>query len=160
MAGLVDKLTTAKQVRELIQRVAQSVQQEAHVRISSIISRCLEAVFPEPYRLEIIFERKRGRTEAKLVFRRGELEADPRSMSGGSVLHVAAFGARLASLLLARPERRKLLVLDEPSFLHSLSAENSQRMKSLIQTLAMEMGLQILLVTHDHRYMIGKLVEL
>src|SRR4051812_16962882 len=52
----------------IIQRIAQITQEKAHVRIGKVVSQCLEAVFEGAYQFKIVFERKRGKTEAKLLF--------------------------------------------------------------------------------------------
>jgi ABC-type Mn2+/Zn2+ transport system ATPase subunit len=150
------ELKNALLAREIVQHVAQAIEQQIHTRLAGLVSRCLAAVFENPYTFKIVFDRKRGKTEARMTFVRGELEADPRSMSGGSVLHVAAFGCRLASLLLAKPRRRTLLLLDEPAFMKSLANDNAARMKALIESLAAEMKVQIIMVSHDPRLCLAR----
>src|SRR5437773_12240440 len=41
-----EQLDAAGSALEIVQHVAQSVQQSAHTRISNVVSRCLEAIFP------------------------------------------------------------------------------------------------------------------
>ncbi len=80
------RLTDARKAQEVLQGVAQAVQQKAHERLSAVVSSCLAAVFPEPYEFEIHFERKRGKTKAQLKFRRCDLVADPLTAAGGGVV--------------------------------------------------------------------------
>jgi DNA repair exonuclease SbcCD ATPase subunit len=152
------KLSDATAAQEYIQTTAQLVQRNVHRRIADVVSRCLATVFEEPYRFRIHFERKRGRTEARLAFYRDGRELDPKSASGGGVIDVAAFALRLACLMLARPRRRKLLVLDEP--LRHLSAEYLPRARQLLLALAKDFGVQIVMVTHQRGLNVGKVVEL
>lgn len=140
-----DKETNAAEAQEIIQQVAQAVQQEAHDKIASVVTDCLEAVFDDTYEFEIRFERKRGKTEATLMFVRGSLElTDPINEAGGGVIDVAAFALRLACLVLQKPRRRRLLVLDEP-FSRIRGAENRQRMRQLIESLADDFGVQFVI---------------
>lgn len=145
--------------QKLVQQVAQSVQEEAHKQIATVVSRCLESVFDEPYTFKIEFERKRGRTEARLVLERdGKTYTDPLNETGGGVADVAAFAARLAALMLTKPRLRRLLVLDEP--FRYVSADYRDRVRALLETLTEEMGVQIVMVTHSEQLMAGKVIEL
>jgi len=147
-----------EQAQRIVQTVAQMVQQQAHEQIASVVSRCLESVFDEPYEFKIAFEQKRGKTEAKLSFVRNGTEVDPMTASGGGVVDVAAFALRLACLMMYRPPKRRLLVMDEP--FRFLSRDLRPRMKELLLTLANEMQIQFIMVTHDELLTVGKVVEL
>src|ERR1700748_1657063 len=59
--------------QEILQHLAQAVQQQAHQKIAEVVTSCFEAVFDDPYSFHIEFERKRGKTEARLKFKRGGL---------------------------------------------------------------------------------------
>jgi len=142
----------------IFQGVAKGIQQQVHERIAGVVSRCLEMIFDEPYEFQILFEEKRGRTEARLVFIRDGIEVDPMTASGGGVIDIAAFALRVASLLLMRPKVQRLLVLDEP--LKFLSAEYRDRARQMLETLSKEMGIQFLIVTHISELQTGTVVEL
>lgn len=146
--------------QEIAQAVAKTVQEMAHAQVASVASRCLEAVFGESaYEFKIDFIRKRGKTEAVLKFCRGGLELDdPLEEVGGGVIDVAAFALRLACLMLARPRKRRLLILDEP--FKMLSKEYHEAVKGLLETLAEEMGIQFLLTTHSEGLACGKVIQL
>jgi len=152
------KAGEVEEARRFLQVAAAAVQRQAHGQIASVVSRCLEAVFDDPYEFRIEFEEKRGKTEAKLLFARDGNPIDPMTASGGGVVDVAAFAARMACLLLSRPARRRLLVLDEPW--KYLSSEYRPRMKGLIETLADEMQVQFIIVTHSEEFKIGKVVRI
>jgi DNA repair exonuclease SbcCD ATPase subunit len=153
-----DAAVDAEEAQKVAQLVAQTVQQKAHDRIAGVVSKCLEAVFDEPYEFKINFEQKRGRTEASLVFVREGLSVDPLSASGGGVVDVAAFALRLSCLLLARPAVRRLVVLDEP--FRFVSAEYRPRVRGMLEGLARDLGVQFVMVTHDEAYKTGKVIEL
>ncbi len=144
----------------IVQRVAQGVQQQAHKQIAGVVSRCLQAVFPgEGYEFEIAFDRKRGKTEARLSFTKGGKEENPTEASGGGAVDVAAFALRLVCLLLSRPRKRRLLVLDEPfRFVHG--AGNRRRVAELLLTLSKEFQVQFILSTGLDFLRIGKVIEL
>lgn len=157
-ALLDERLAAVIEAQGLAQQVAQQVQNLAHAQISQIVTRCLEAVFDNPYRFEIKFERKRGRTEARLIFERGGLEVDPLTASGGGVVDVAAFALRVACLVLSRPALRRVLILDEP--FRFVSADLRGRVRQLLEALTREMSVQIVMVTHDPQLRAGTLVDL
>jgi len=147
------------EAQALTQRVAQKVQQEAHDQIAGVVTRCLETVFGEGcYNFKINFRRQRGRTEAQLLFDREGLEVDPLTASGGGVVDVAAFALRLSCLLLSQPKLRRLLVLDEP--FKFLSMEYRDRVRTLLELLSVELGVQILMVTHITELRAGHIVQL
>ena len=147
------------EAQKIVQVVASSVQESAHKQIASVVSKCLEAVFDEPYKFVISFERKRNKTEAQLTFvRDGKALEDPINESGGGVIDVAGFALRLASLILATPKRRKLLVLDEP--FRFLSKEYTERMGECLIQLSKEMEIQIIMVTHNQDFIIGEVIRI
>ena len=125
------------------------------------MTRCLKAVLDnEAYEFKIEFEQKRGRTEAKLILERdGLILENPAEEAGGGVLDVAAFALRLACVALALPRRRRLLVLDEP-FRFVNGEEYQSRIGGMLEVLAAETGMQIILVTDDDWLKIGKVIQL
>jgi ABC-type sulfate/molybdate transport systems ATPase subunit len=80
------------------------------------------------------------------------------SASGGGVVDVAAFALRIACLTLRKPALRKVLILDEP--FRFLSAEYRPRVRSLIESLADEFGVQFIIVTHLDEFRCGKVITL
>ncbi len=160
LATAVQSVQDATAARDLIQAAAQAVQEEVHARLASVVTRCLGAVFgPEAYQFHIRFERKRGRTEANLVLERdGLVLEDPIDQAGGGVIDVAAFALRLACLLTAVPRPRKLLVLDEP--LKHLSGLYRPAAREMLEMLAADLRVQIVMVTHSAELRCGKVVSL
>jgi len=148
----------AEEAQRLTQTIAQQIQQQAHTQLASVVSRALEAVFDEPYALRIDFERKRGRTEAVLLFDRDGEPFDPLSATGGGCVAVAALGLRIAHLCRQLPPLRRVLVADEP--LQHVSADYRPRLGEMLFTLARELGIQLILTTHSKEYMIGKVIRL
>lgn len=148
----------AQEAQQLAQHVAQHIQAQAHRRIATVVSKCLSSVFGEDaYEFQIKFEKKRGKTEAKLIFVRDGKEFHPLRSSGGGVVDVASFALRLACLVLSKPQARKLLILDEP--MKHLSSDYRPKIGHMLETIAEDMGVQIVMVTHDETLQIGKVIE-
>lgn len=143
---------------KVLQDVAQTVQQQAHAQVSAIVSQCLEAVFEAPYEFRLVFEQKRSKTEARLVFLRNGEELDPLTAAGGGVVDVAAFALRLACLVLTRPPLRRLLVLDEP--FRFVSQGYRGRIRDLLEALSDQLQVQIIMVTHIPELQVGTVVTL
>lgn len=156
-----DSLAEAEQAQLLIQQAAQIVQSEAHKAISLVTTKCLE-LFDDPYTFDMVFERKRGKTEAELRFlRRGMVLNDPLGQAGGGCVEVAAFALRLACIILQRPPLRRVMVLDEP-FKCIRGKHNRDRVRDLLLALAGELGVQfILCIDHEAypQFMLGSVVE-
>lgn len=154
------RLKSASEAQEILQQVAQRVQQISHDKIASVVSRCLRTVFgPKDHQFRINFVSRRGKTEAELVFVKNGREIDPREGSGGGAVDIAAFALRLVCLLLSRPQRRRLLVMDEP--FRFLNGEVYQeRVADMLIELSKEFGVQTILATDDPWLEIGKVIRL
>lgn len=150
-------LKHALEAQEILQLIAQAVQQQAHEKIAKVVSSCLQAVFDDPYEFKIEFERKRGRTEAKLLFLRRGLICDPTSASGGGVIDVAAFALRAVCIMLHRPRLSKILFLDEP--FRFVSAEYQDNVRTMLEELSEDLGVQIVQITHNEKIATGKIVR-
>jgi DNA repair exonuclease SbcCD ATPase subunit len=152
------RAATMAKAQKVVQVVAASMQQHAHDRIASVVSRCLELVFDDPYEFRIRFEQKRGRTEAKLVFTRNGEDVSPMAASGGGVVDVAAFALRLSALLLSKPAPRLFLALDEP--FRFVSQDHRERVSHMLTILSKELGVQFLIITHMQELQVGKVIKL
>ncbi len=154
-------LVHAESAQVIAQHVAQTVQQQAHTRISKVVSRCLETVFDgdETYGFKIRFERKRGRTEAVLVLTEDGNEIDDifDGQSGG-IVDVASFALRLACIILAKPKLRKIVFLDEP--FKFVSERYLDNVRLMLNGLAEDFGFQFVMVTHIKALETGKVIEL
>lgn len=154
---LREKLTDSLEAQKIVQGVAKTVQQKVHDRISRLVSDCLKTCFP--YRFEILFEEKRGKTDARMVFfDEEENEIDPLTAAAGGAVDLASFALRLTCLMLQRPKKRKLLVLDEP-FKH-LSKDRHEVVGELIEKLSKELEIQVIFVTHNEAMRCGLVHEL
>ena len=154
------EMDNVDKAREIVQVVSQQIQATVHERVANIVTDCLEAVFDDPYEFRIIFERRRNKTEAIIVFVRDDVELDdPMNQIGGGVVDVAAFALRLACLMLRRPAHRRLLVLDEP--MKNVRGEvYRRRVATLLERLAKDLDMQILLNTDVPTFRLGTVVEM
>jgi ABC-type uncharacterized transport system YnjBCD ATPase subunit len=153
-----EEFEVADEASQASQLVAEALQQRVHHQLAAVVSRCLALVFDDPYEFKLTFEKKRNRTECRLSFVRNGFEVDPTTASGGGVVDVASFALRLAALVLSRPRRRLLVVLDEP--FKFVSLEYRENVRIMLETLAAEMGIQFIMVTHIQELQTGKVIEL
>jgi len=153
-------LKAAQQAQALVQQIAEKVQALAHQQITGVVTKSLEAVFDDPYTFHIKFERKRGRTEGKLIFQRDgyELE-DPKNEAGVGQIDVAALALRLSCLMLERPIKRRLIVIDEP-MKNVNGTENRKRAAALLASLSKELNVQLLMATGYEWLRLGKIIQI
>ena len=155
-----DRVKNALEAQRILQAVAQSIQQLAHQQIAKIVTRCLQAIWPDDaYKFRIEFVRARGKTEARLLFCRGDLVLeDPLNEASGGMIQVAAFALQVADLMISQPAHQKVLLLDEP--FAGIHADCAERVKEMLLTLTKEMGMQVVLSTHNSELQCGKVVRL
>lgn len=146
------------EAQEVLQRMAQGVQEQTHNKLSDVVSSCLRTVFDDPYEFKIKFERKRGKTEAQLVFTRRGLEIYPLTAAGGGMVDVAAFALRVSCLMLHRPKLSKIVVIDEG--FKFVSAKYRDNVRLMLEGLAKDLGLQIIQVSHIPELQCGTVIEL
>lgn len=161
LAEVIQSILDHRQAQEATQEAARVAQEVAHSQIASIVSRCLQSVFNEPYEFRIVLEKKRGKTEARFVFMLNEEEVDPLRSSAGGEVDVASFALRLAALVLHKPALRKVLILDEPfKWLQDSQKAFRGAMVQLLKDLTNELGVQIVMVTHDPEFAVGNVIRL
>jgi DNA repair exonuclease SbcCD ATPase subunit len=152
---------TTKRTREaqtILQEIGQAVQQQVHQQISSLVTFCLRAVFRDTYSFRIDFERKRGKTEARMrIVRFDGIEFDPMNEASGGVNDVTAFALRLASVVLTKS--RPFLALDEP-FKNVRGRVYQRRVKEMLEEVSAETGVQILMNTDMEELQTGKITDL
>jgi DNA repair exonuclease SbcCD ATPase subunit len=142
----------------ILQAVGKEVQAIVHKRLADVVSRCLAAVFDDPYQIDIEFSAKRNRTEASITFVRDGQAVNPMTASGGGVVDVAAFALRIAAICLQYPAPRRLVVLDEP--FRFLSEQYREAGRQILESLADEMDCQFILVTHIKELSAGQVIHM
>lgn len=133
-----------EEAQVIIQTVAQQTQGQLQYHIEDLVTKALEAVFPDPYAFKLKFELKRGQTEAVTTLERDGVEVSPVDSTGGGVIDVAAFALRVALWALGHTDN--VIILDEP-FKH-LSAIYQPKAGEMMKMLSEQLGLQFILVTH------------
>jgi DNA repair exonuclease SbcCD ATPase subunit len=136
-----------EEAREIIKTVGLRTQQQLQYNISDITSLALEAVFNDPYELQVEFVQRRNKTECDLFFIRNENKIDPLSASGGGAVDVAAFALRIASWSMQNPHSRNTIVMDEP--LRFLSADHQEKASQMIKEISKRLNIQFIIVTHE-----------
>ncbi len=136
-----------EKAREILREVGIKTQQQLQFHISDIASLALEAVFPDPYKLEVDFVQRRNKTECDLFFSRDGLKADPYTASGGGAVDVAAFALRIASWSMIYPRTRNVIILDEP--MRFVSEDLQENASEMIKEVSKKLGIQFIIVTHN-----------
>ena len=146
--------------QEIFQEIARGVQENTHAQIARVVTSCLQAIWEDLYHFEILFEKKRGKTEANLVFVRSDgLVLDPLEESSGGVVDVAAFSLRLVSITMSQPQRRRLVVLDEP-FKNVRGVIYQERVRGMVEQVCKELGFQIIINTDLDLLQTGTIIQL
>lgn len=151
----------ALEAQRRLQGVAEGVQSQAHSGLAGVATGCLKSVFGgDCYELRIHFEQKRGRTEARLALHdsRGRDIGDPLDSTGHGYIDVASWAMRVAAMVLKRDRVRRLFVADEP--FRAVSRNHRPRVRRAVEELAVELGVQVVLVTHDPELVCGDVIDL
>lgn len=160
LESLKIKRENVEEAQKRLQFIAQNIQQATHRHIASVVTRCLEAVFDGSYTFSICFEKKRGKTEAQLMFLRDSMELDPLEDCGGGVVDIAQLALKLSRLMLFRPKLKRVLIMDEP-FRAVHGHEKQERLKSLLLSLANDFDVQFIIATGlSYLKGIGKEIEI
>ena len=104
----------AKKTQLILQQVAKQTQEQLEYRISELVSLSLAAVFPNPYKMRLIYEMKYNKTEAQLVFERDGNIIDPLSGGGYGPVDIASFALRCSLWSLKNKELDNVIIMDEP----------------------------------------------
>ena len=133
-----------EKAQAFLQDIAQKTQEQLRYHIEDIVQLCLDIVFPDKYKFNMIFEVKRGKTEARLVFLDDGEEVEPMEASGGGVVDIAALALRIAGWSLSKTEN--VIVLDEP--FRFISNDKQALAAEVLKELSKTLNLQFIIVTH------------
>jgi len=116
--------------------------------ISSIVTKALKTVFPNPYTFRMDYNVRGGtKSQAIPILERDGEEYDPLSSCGGGVVDVISFALRVSCLLLTRPSPNRVLILDEP--FRFVSRDLQPRVREMLEMLSDELKIQFIIVTHE-----------
>ena len=136
-----------EKAREIVRIVGVKTQKQLQFHISDITSLALEAVFPNPYELQVEFVQRRNKTECDLYFTRDGNQVDPITGSGVGAIDVAAFALRIASWSMTQPRTRNTIILDEP--FRFLSENYQEQASIMLKEISQRLGIQFIIVTHE-----------
>jgi DNA repair exonuclease SbcCD ATPase subunit len=139
------ELDNIVKARAVVAKVAEDTQKNIEYHISSLVSKALASVFPNPYEFLLRFVQRRGKTEADLIFKRNDNEIDDLlNAGGGGEADVASFALRVALWSVRRT--RPVLILDETfKFLHNYRYQ--EKTSDMMKELSNKLGLQIIMVS-------------
>ena len=140
----VDKLHSLEEAQVFLQKVAQATQEQLRVHIKDIVQLCLDSIWPGEVGFDLIYEVKRGKTEARLVFIIDGEEVEPLDSDGGGLVDIASFALRIAVWTLGNT--RNTIILDEP--MKHLSDNLQPLAAEIIKELSQKLRLQVIMITH------------
>ena len=148
---LNSELKSLEDAQIFLQKIAQETQEHLRFQIEDIVNLALETCFPGEYIFQIKFEISRGKTEAELVFldQKTQRQIDPMNASGGGVVDLTTFALRIACYALERGTDN-VIILDEP--MKFVSKDLLDRLCEVIKVLSKKMNLQIIMVTHENKF--------
>ena len=141
-------LIASEEARTIIQFVAQQTQEKLQYKISELGSLALAAVFPRPYNLLVEFIPRRGKTECDVLFEREGEKFNPMDDSGGGAVDVAAFALRPSILTMIKPNKRPLLILDEP-FSGLKGQDANEQILKISKEISKRLKIQIIMVADE-----------
>ncbi len=148
VSQLKAKADDIQEARLIIQHVAKQTQEELQYQVSTLVTTALQSTFPHPYTFEVVFENKRGKTEAALVFSRDGQQIEPMDGAGGGAVDIAAFALRLVMWSIRQPRCRPLIILDEPfRFLNDATRQLHAAAAAMLKEISSRLGLQVICVT-------------
>ena len=143
--SLKSEMKVTEKAQAIIQLVAKQTQSELTIQISNIITLALNSIFDDPYKFQIEFVEKRGKTEADIYLTREGNRVDPMFAAGGGVVDVASFALRIA--LWSLKKANNTIILDEP--FKFLSRDLQPKASKMMKELSYKLGIQFIIVTHD-----------
>jgi len=143
------RLSQHERALEIVKAVGLATQKQLEYHLAEQVSLAMDAVFDNPYSLAIHFGEKRGKTEAELMFVRGELEMPPIGSAGGGAIDVASLALRIAYWSMRQDSKvSSVLLLDEP--FSQLKGETANlRALQLIQELSHTLGIQVIMISDE-----------
>ena len=138
-------LRNHEKARELVREIGIKMQEQLQYKISEITTLALNAVFDDPYELDVAFVQKRNKTECELMFKRGETLVKPTKASGVGSVDVAAFALRIVSWAMSNPKTDNVFILDEP-FKHLKGFQENINVLKIIRELSNKLGFQIIMI--------------
>ena len=141
-----NEMETLKMTREVAQKAAELVQRKTIVAVEDVVNAALNDIFEGEYEFKIDLLVLRGKVAAELKLVRDGVEYTLTDTVGGGVIDVVSFALRIAFWAI-RKDSAPVFILDEP--MRFLSAGHVRNASELIRRLSEELGVQIIMVTHE-----------
>ena len=148
-----------EKVRLIFQEAGTRTQQRIENHISQIVSTALASIWDDPYKFELEFVIRRGKTEADLWFIRNDSKLSPMDTAGGGAIDVASMALRIAAWSINK-NTRPIIILDEP--FKNLSENLQSKAADMLSMLSEKLKLQIIMVSHIDKLVAGadRIVEI
>jgi DNA repair exonuclease SbcCD ATPase subunit len=136
-----------RQAHQILREEGAKLQAKVENDLSHLLTRALQAVLPFPYdAARVAMEVRRNQPELEVWLERGGRRIDPMTETGGGVVDIIALCLRLCLWALSR-NCGSLILLDEP--MRFISKGLLPRAWALVENLAEELSLLLLIVTHE-----------
>ena len=136
-----------ERARELLKELGLKTQQQLQFHVSNLTTMAMEAVFSDPYQVQIEFVPRRNKTECDISFVRNGNSRDPMESVGLGASDIGGFALRVAAWCIQKQKTRPVLLLDEP-FKH-LSFNFHNDASALLKEVSDRLNLQIIMVSHS-----------
>ncbi len=136
-----------ERARELLKELGLKTQQQLQFHVSNLTTMAMEAVFPDPYQVQIEFVPRRNKTECDISFVRNGNARDPMESVGLGAADIGGFALRVAAWCIQKQKTKPVLLLDEP-FKH-LSFNFHNDASALLKEVSDRLNLQIIMVSHS-----------
>ncbi len=149
-----DLQDTALKARVLLEQLTDKKREIVRTKIEALVTHGIQTVFGPDYDFRI--EQKLSRNSVTFEYKirhlfKGEVhESDLRGYHGGGLVALVGFLLRVVMVLFTRPARRKVIFLDET--MAALDGEKRAPFARLLVTLADQLDMQFVLITHSIEY--------
>lgn len=130
--------------QKLVQEAAQLTLSNISVRINTIVTKALKAVFPDPYEFNLEFRILYGKLATEMYLERDGKRYNLRNDNGDGIVDVVALALRVAVLCLDKRKLRRLLILDEPC--GAVSVNLQPYLGKMLEHLSETLNLQVLMI--------------
>jgi DNA repair exonuclease SbcCD ATPase subunit len=134
----------------ILTETSRAIHKETIERIESVVTLAIRYVYDRPFEFRILLDEKRKNIEARMVVMEGEHEFSIKDELGGGIVDIISFALRIVLWNIQSPKTRNLFFIDEPFKWTGVYIEKAGQM---LRYLAKELGLQIVLITHDDALM-------
>lgn len=142
--------------RWVLNQAVGTVQSNFKEAVESLVTMAIRSIFNRPFDFKLKFEEKRNQMEAHPIIEEKINEDNKRIYKnleddlGGSILDIIGFVFNIIIFSLSSPQKRNVLLLDEPfKFTGALAILAGKVLREISQ----KRNIQFIIVTHDERLM-------